>query len=234
MEAAAQAALHGRCAARRLRCCDLVHRHVHSPRPARTRLLDRPDLPEGWCRCGRSSRPRPETQRAAPVGEAAPRPPGLFSPSSRGHPSCAQLRDPAHLYLGQGRAGLGEGARTLPTRHQPHTRHVAAFHGPQVYEGAFAPLNAPACESRRVHRPVTVRRSSDPCPDVTRPRRCALPRSRFETGTAIAAAGREWGGPGRAPQAGVSVRRALSSGLTTLPVGLRGSDSTKTNWRGTL
>ncbi len=39
---------------------------------------------------------------------------------------------------------------------------------------------------------------------------------------------------GRVGQAGAPASRALSSGLTTLPVGLRGSWSTKTNWRGTL
>ncbi len=35
-------------------------------------------------------------------------------------------------------------------------------------------------------------------------------------------------------QAGAPASRARSSGLITLPVGLRGSSSTKTNWRGTL
>ncbi len=78
---------------------------------------------------------------------------GTLGPLSRGHPPSAQLRDPTHLYLGEGRAGPRERGRPVGSR-LPRGRHVVSHDDAEYTRGRRGPEHTRRT-SRRVHRPVT-------------------------------------------------------------------------------
>jgi hypothetical protein len=134
----------------------------------------------------------------------------------RGHPQCELLGDPTDLYLAHGDARPHGGACALRTPDRLIRDRVL-----------------------RRHDLISIR-DPDPTPGRSDAKFMSVshahPRRRTHASSVDAHAawgGRPLDGP-VADQAGESAKRALSSGLTTLPVGLRGSASMKTNCRGTL
>ena len=130
----------------------------------------------------------------------------------RGHPQCEQFGNPTDLYLDHGDARPHGGASALQTpdrliRDRAVRRHdlVSIEDGDPALGRSAAKFMSVSHERPR-RRPHLAAERTIPGPDA----------------------------PGSADQTGVSARRALSSGLTTLPVGLRGNASMKRNCRGTL